>query len=164
MKANRMVVMALVCGLIFAFSNLALGNGVEPPSPVSESHIGGIWLKGKFIARKYEENNKYKCKIVAGIEWIDQDGTEYFKNIDLYFPQKISEKSLCDYTRKDLVSEFEHKIKAEDVLTKLGIAEDDNKILYLHDLNLTGKDCDGLPLNQQKISGNFIIQAKDIQQ
>ena len=122
MKANRIFVLALVVGLIFAFSDTVLGDGTDPVPDRSNVEIDErLLITGNFTARKFKQGNDYKCEVIAKLKLIHSNGFETTGEVKLKLIQPISDKLICTYTLKELKDMFKKKIKANDILPK-GIA------------------------------------------
>ena len=126
MKANRIVVLALVIGLIFAFSDTVLGDGTDPPLPPPKSKVDideNALITGIFKARKFKQGNKYQCEVIAELKLIHSNGFETTGTVKLKLAGLISEKLICTYSLNELKKVFKAKIGADEILPKFGICE-----------------------------------------
>lgn len=133
MKANRIFVLALVVGLIFAFSDTVLGDGTDPRPDKSNAEIDArLLITGSFTARKFKQGNDYECEVIAKLKLIHSNGFETTGEVTLKLIQPISGTPIYLYTVEQLKETFKKKIGAADILPK-GIA---GSKLTLTDLNI----------------------------
>ena len=165
MKAKRVTVLVLVVGLIFVFSNTALGNGTEPTARLSKVKIDNrLQINGTFEARKYKKGNKYKCIVLADLNWTDEKGITSSKKIRLDLHQPILKTSLCDYKPDDLPKIFAAKITADLILPPLNLKKTNKvQVLVLEKLIRTAASCEGLPLHLQVMYGVISIKVEETQ-
>jgi len=160
MNLKELVAFVLVVGLVFIFSSTALGNGSGGGLDISIYEPDDrLEIIGTFEARKFKVGAEYKCVVSADLNWTNNNGVTSSKRIELDLPDPISPKSVCDYNKNQLGKIFALKIDAETVLPLLSL-DKTNKILVLRKLIITGGNCDGLPLHQQKMFGEITIKVQ----
>ena len=149
MKANRIFVLALVIGLIFAFSDTVLGDGTEPPPPPPKSEVDideSPLITGNFKARKFKQGNKYQCEVIAELKLIHSNGFETTGTVKLKLEQLISEKLICTYSLDELKNLFKIKISADHILPKFGMAQGKFTLVLKKLIIKSSENCDNFDL------------------